>query len=62
MKDLSMKVMEISSNIQKLAAEQHEGEGMSNGDYQGAIEAQVMIAIQYGIKKGKEQANASENS
>jgi hypothetical protein len=52
----ALKMLEISGNIQEIAAEQYQGKGMSIGDYQGAIEAQVLIAIQYGIGLGKGEA------
>ena len=44
----SRKIMEISNEILEIADDYHTGEGMPRGDYQGAIEAQIMIAIQYG--------------
>lgn len=52
-KEYIAKVMELSGNIIDLANEQHNGEGMPNGDYQGAIEAQIMIAIRYGYETAK---------
>lgn len=44
----SRKIMEISNEILEIADDYHTGEGMPRGDYQGAIEAQIMNAIQFG--------------
>lgn len=55
-KDIAMKMLEISGKIQEIAEEQFIGSGMPNSDYQGAIEAQVLIAIQYGLSLGKGKA------
>ena len=45
--------MEISDKILELAEEYHNGEGMPRGDYQGAIEAQIMNAIRFGREQGE---------
>lgn len=41
----TLKVLEISEAIQQLVEERDQ---VTNSDYQGAIEAQILIAIQYG--------------
>ena len=56
------KMIEISSKIEEIAAEQYQGEGMPVGDYQGAIEAQVLIAIQFGMGLERRRRDAQKTS
>jgi hypothetical protein len=52
----SRKIMEISDVILELAEAYHTGDGMPRGDYQGAIEAQIMNAIRFGKEQAKEKS------
>ena len=49
-KEMTMKMLKISDDIQEIVTDI---EMMSNGDYQAAIEAQILIAIQYGYELAK---------
>jgi hypothetical protein len=53
-KEYLLKSMEISGELLDIADNRDD---FARGDLQGAIEAQVMIAIQYGYDTAKKEAN-----
>jgi hypothetical protein len=46
-KETAIKMLEISSEVQEIADNKEE---MTNSDYQGCIESQILNAIRYGIE------------
>ena len=56
-KEITLKLLEISNEILEIINDRDE---MDNGDFQGCIEAQVMIAYQLGLKQNQKYTEALE--
>lgn len=56
-KETTLKLLQISNEIFDIVIHKDK---MDNGDYQGAIEAQVMIAYQLGLKQNQKYTEALE--
>lgn len=56
-KEIAKKVVEISTEIQKLARRQHTSDRMTDDDYQGTIEGQLLKLVHVVTEKVKEKYN-----